>query len=271
MDISVIIPTYRPADYLWKCLDSLCSQTLDHAAYEIILVLNGEKGMFFSGIENYISMHKDTTIRLLYTEKSGVSNARNIGIDNASGRFLCFIDDDDWVSESYLESLLASAKADGVVFADIRYYYEDSDRYQESYISRVVESNRQRRNITLLSARRLCNSACGKIISRNVIGNARFDENYKISEDTLFMATISKDIASFCLANRDAIYYRRVRQKSATFSRHPIGRLVKNNISLTWKMMTIYLSAPHRYSIPFFFLQSLALMKNLVRIVRGIR
>ena len=80
------------------------NQTLEKEKFEVIIVLNGPKEPFHSEITGLISSYP--TIRLLYEEKSGVSNARNKGIEDSKGNFICFIDDDDMISPTYLESLL---------------------------------------------------------------------------------------------------------------------------------------------------------------------
>ena len=106
MEISVIIPTYKPQDYLWRCLDSLDGQTLAKDKFEVILVLNGCKEPYDGEIKNYAVNHSQLPLDYIQTDKGGVSNARNIGIDAANGDYITFIDDDDYVSPRYLEALL---------------------------------------------------------------------------------------------------------------------------------------------------------------------
>ena len=85
MKISVIIPTYKPQEYLWKCLDSLDRQTLSNDNFEVILVLNGCKEPYYSQIKNYIAKRNDLNIIFIQTDEGGVSNARNKGLDIAKG------------------------------------------------------------------------------------------------------------------------------------------------------------------------------------------
>ena len=116
--ISVIIPTYLPKDYLWECMDSLENQTLSKDEFEVILVLNGEREPYESNIRK--KLHEYTfTNKLLYSTPNGVSRARNLGLDHAQGQYICFIDDDDWVSDSYLEELLSRANANSIVAANV--------------------------------------------------------------------------------------------------------------------------------------------------------
>lgn len=110
MDISIIVPTYKPDYYIWECLESLKNQSLDREKYEVLIILNGEKESYYSNIKNWIEKNKVENFEILYTKISGVSNARNIGLDNSRGEYIVFIDDDDYVDRNYLEELLKKIK-----------------------------------------------------------------------------------------------------------------------------------------------------------------
>lgn len=115
MKISVIVPTYKPMDYLWKCLDSLVAQTLLGSEWELLLVLNGCCEPWRTQIEKYIgSKMQGMNVVFVQTDTPGVSNARNIALDRARGEYIMFIDDDDYVSPQYLEELLKAASPDTV-------------------------------------------------------------------------------------------------------------------------------------------------------------
>lgn len=94
MKITVIVPTYKPQSYLWECLDSIYNQTFSKSDYELILVLNGCNEPYNSQIKDWLSEHKDLQVQFIQTDQGGVSNARNIAIDNARGEYVTFIDDD---------------------------------------------------------------------------------------------------------------------------------------------------------------------------------
>ena len=126
MDISVIIPTYKPGSYVWECLDSVYNQTFPGRRYEVIIILNGCNEPYYSQIEEYISSHSDRcTFSLIQTDESGVSNARNIGIENSNGKYLTFVDDDELndFADSWVQ-LIATGQFAGEVIKghDIRDY-----------------------------------------------------------------------------------------------------------------------------------------------------
>ena len=99
MKITVIIPTYKPKDYLWECLNSLVRQTLSKNCFEVIIVLNGCAEPWKSQVEDFINCNmQGVDVNFIYTEMGGVSNARNIALDIAKGDYITFLDDDDYLS-----------------------------------------------------------------------------------------------------------------------------------------------------------------------------
>ena len=100
MKVSVIIPSYRPGNYVYECLDSLMNQSLDALRFEVIVVLNGTRDPYWEQLSRYAKRHGN--IRLLHEAVAGVSNARNVGMKHAWGDFFAFVDDDDVVSSNYL-------------------------------------------------------------------------------------------------------------------------------------------------------------------------
>lgn len=267
VSISVIIPTYRPHDYLWQCLDSLCQQTLQLDKFEVLIVLNGDREPYMSEIEDYARQHTALNIEILYSLQAGVSVARNVGIEKSNGKYLCFLDDDDWLSPVFLEELLAKAADDTVVFANVMSYKDSDGCVDEYYISQVFRKTSAQTDCSLLSVRRLCNSACFKLIPRKIILTTRFDTRYKISEDALFMTTLSNRFQKFRFTSPDAIYYRRIRQGSATYRKKPIGQMLKNNVSLILSLIRIYFSDVRRYNLKYFLMQCLGVTKNTLRIL----
>ena len=129
--ISVIIPTYKPQSYLWECLDSLRCQTFPVDNFEVLLILNGCRDPYQSQIEDYLLKSGMTNVRIIQTDQAGVSNARNMGLDNAIGDYVAFVDDDDYVSPTYLEELYAKASPDTI---SLCYPYAFKDGYSEKQI-----------------------------------------------------------------------------------------------------------------------------------------
>lgn len=97
MDITIIIPMKDTEDQIMKCLDSIKINTLSRDRYEVIIIDDASKQP-----SEFLSEKYD--IHYFYSEKSlGAGGARNLGIRMARGKYICFIDSDDWISFDYLE------------------------------------------------------------------------------------------------------------------------------------------------------------------------
>lgn len=110
--ISVIIPVYNVEKYLCECLDSVINQTLQDI--EIICVNDGSKDGSLDILKEYAK--NDNRIVIIDKKNEGVGKTRNVGIDKASGEFVCFIDPDDiYPTQDILESLYVNAKENQVL------------------------------------------------------------------------------------------------------------------------------------------------------------
>ena len=112
--VSVIIPVYNVAAYLPQCLESVTSQTLRDI--EILLADDGSTDDSYEVCRQWAE--KDARIRVFHQENRGVSYARNLGLENARGEFVAFVDSDDWVDGRYLEKLLDALRRSGSDFAE---------------------------------------------------------------------------------------------------------------------------------------------------------
>ena len=99
--LSVIVPVYNAEDHLEKCLDSIINQTFKDL--EIILVNDGSTDNSAKICDNYVK--KDARIKVIHQQNSGVSAARNRGIDIAAGDYITFVDSDDWLEPQMYEKM----------------------------------------------------------------------------------------------------------------------------------------------------------------------
>lgn len=267
--ISVIIPTYRPHAYLWKCLDSLELQTLEKGLYEVIIVLNGCREPYYSNIIEGIGKYS-MIVRVEQTDVAGVSNARNIGLDISSGKYICFIDDDDWVSDSYLQLLYAAIREEGhISVSNVEAINNYSGIKSKSFLSDVYMSLRHNKTVSLLRARRLLSSSCCKMIPKDIIGSDRFDVSIVRGEDALFMAQISHRIKGVDISEPNAVYYILLRPCSASRSPYKLNSALSDFFLLEYSYLKIYLSNMYKYNLFFFIGRFMAIFKGtLVKYVR---
>ena len=209
MEISVVIPSYKPGDYLKDCLDSLAVQTLDHSQFEVILVLNGCKEPYVSKAESIIqSLPPTLQIRLIQTDVPGVSRARNMALDMVCGSYVTFIDDDDWVTPNYLESMLLMAQPGCIVNSNVLSVDVEAGITKKDVLYDYHQFHGEEQT-SLLRVRSILSSACFKLIPLEMIGMRRFNTGFSLGEDALFMASLTDRIHSVRFTPPDAVYYQR--------------------------------------------------------------
>lgn len=262
MNISIIIPTYKPGSYLKDCLESINNQTMDKKCFEVIIVLNGVIKPYIEYIYSLTKMYDFNSV-VIPTETPGVSNARNLGLSRTQGEYVCFIDDDDKISPSYLENLYSKATPNNIVASNVKAFYNNSNKTENDYIASAYKKLINKNSpLSVFKGRKFMSSSCCKIISRRIIQDVRFDTNLKIGEDSVFMAKISKKVKSIVLSDSSAIYYRRLRARSASRVKQPI--LKKCNIVCKLLKKYTKMLTPS-YNIPFIATRIVAALLKLAR------
>lgn len=251
MKISVIIPSYKPGEYIKECLSSLKRQTLSADDFEIVVVLNGCDAPYQSVLEKYIQEENIVNAHVIHTDTPGVSNARNVGIDSAKGEYLLFLDDDDWVSDNYLSNLLALASTDTISNSNFLLIDDGSGKTLPYFLSNAYQRCSAYSSLNLFNARSFLSSACGKLIPRKVIGDRRFDTTHKLGEDSFFMFCISDRIKHIALAAEETVYYVRARQGSASRRKYKYSTRVLVAIRLTKSYLLQYFKNPFKYNFLF--------------------
>lgn len=263
MKITVIVPTYKPQAYLWECLDSIYNQTFPKSDYELVLVLNGCNEPYNTQILDWLSKHKDLNVQFFQTDMGGVSNARNIALDNAKGEYVTFIDDDDLISPVYLQELYEKASPDTISLCypyafndgkiEIQLPYGITDAY-----SYCIE---HKCNKLTSMVRKYFSGPCMKLIPMSFIHDRRYDVRFKNGEDSLFMFLISDKIKKVAFTSKDAVYYRRYRDNSAYTRSKTKREIIANKTSLIKAYISIYLRKPQKYSLLFFITRLLGTLR----------
>ena len=100
--VTIAVPVYNVSEYLPRCIQSLLEQT--YQKIEILLLDDGSTDESFEICRQYAQ--KDNRIHAIHKENEGVSATRNYGINKASGKYICFVDSDDYVEKDYIAALV---------------------------------------------------------------------------------------------------------------------------------------------------------------------
>ncbi len=182
--ISIIIPVYNAEKYLKKCIDSVINQNVE--SKEIILVNDGSIDNSQEIIDEYVAKYPDM-IKAIKQENAGQAVARNVGIENASGEFLAFLDSDDYLEENSYQLALNKAECDDLDIVCFDYYEIINGKKEEKQHYFLNTDDVVRKYIVSET------SPCNRIVKRKIFSdnNVRFLEN-KIYEDLATIPTLAK-------------------------------------------------------------------------------
>jgi capsular polysaccharide biosynthesis protein cpsI len=210
--ISIIVPVYKVEKYLEKCVKSILNQT--YTNLEIILVNDGSPDECGRLCDELAKV--DNRIKVFHKENGGLSDARNYGVERASGEYIGFVDSDDYIHESMYEKLYEAIKKSGTelsecgvtrVYKDmLRPHYEGEDYFlildKQEYLGEYLEN------------RRLYGSAWCKLIQRDLAKKIKFPTG-KIYEDAFYTLELLENVNKFTIISGNYYYYY-IRENSIT-------------------------------------------------------
>ena len=198
--ISVIVPVYNVEQYLEKCIESICRQTYEDL--EILLVDDGATDC--SGMICDQWAQKDARIRVIHKKNGGLSDARNAGIEVATGAWYMFVDSDDTITPDTIERLHEAAVAHDCEMAVcnmVRIYDDGSTEPFYAPVRELTVWEGQRRFETLKQP-----SACNKLFRADLFRHVRFPKG-KFYEDTFVYHILAHRASRIALTGHDGYYY----------------------------------------------------------------
>lgn len=244
--ISVVIPVYKAEKYLRRCLDSLLSQSF--ADWQAICVDDGSPDSSPAILDEYAE--KDKRFVVIHKKNAGVSAARNDGIKNAAGKYIHFLDADDWVDADFYETMLKVAK-DTVSDMVVAGFVSDNKYTKPIKYKSVQIANTIYKKLRVSFA--LTDSYVWRyLISTDFINKnkLKFDTNLIAQEDTLFVLdaiACANKIATVpgvyyhymfnedsALNNRDAAHHARVK------AQYKIGKQYRQEFARKHRVMPLW-------------------------------
>lgn len=196
--VSVIIPVYRVEKLLDRCLKSIVAQT--YSDWECLLVDDGSPDN--SGLICEDFSKQDSRFKTFHTENRGVSAARNYGIENATGEWVCFVDSDDWIDDQYLEHLVQGIRDEVNMvitnYASRRHIKCDSIRRFGEMIDYMIDSD-----IFAMSGP-YAKLYENRILKMNLI---RFPVGIHMGEDAIFNTTYMYYVSCACFMTCNDYHY----------------------------------------------------------------
>ena len=186
--VSVIIPVYNAEKYLNQCISSIANQTMQDI--EIIAINDGSTDNSLNILDE-LSLKYNGKLKIINKENGGAGSARNIGIENANGEFIKFVDADDYLNVNVLEKMYKAAKEYKVPLVRGNYQtilgpfkMEDKCSWSDVKGSQIIDVRENKDYIVKETP-----GVGNKLISRDLIGDLRFPEKTKW-EDLAIMPVV---------------------------------------------------------------------------------
>lgn len=219
--VSIIIPVYRVEPFLHRCVDSVLSQTLSNI--EVILVDDGSPDQCPEICDNYAKAHSN--IQVIHKKNGGLSSARNAGMRIARGKYVMFIDSDDWIDPETALELFTTAEKYDVDFVRFRPVYAGWPGHQDGTLCDfgtekgmheglyskpdIVKEIYPRLFATPQLTLGIIVAAWRSFYKRSFLehNHLHFDETVRYSEDTIFSARVVTATSSFYYLDGGRYYH----------------------------------------------------------------
>lgn len=197
--ISVIVPVYNVEKYIAKCLKSIKDQNFDD--FECLIIDDGSKDKSIEIAKTVIE--GDSRFKLFHKENGGLSDARNYGIEKASGEYLAFIDSDDYLDRELLSSSYEMAKKhdSDITCFDMYYVWPDGNMTISSGANQEVSSYKDNHKLIFIN-----NSANNKLYKYSFMQDKRFIKGMWY-EDLAIIPTWIAQANNVSYVNKALYYY----------------------------------------------------------------
>ena len=203
--LSIVVPIYNSEKYLEKCVSSILNQY--YRNIEVILVDDGSTDNSKEICLKFRDL--DSRIKVISTENRGVSSARNIGIENATGKYIAFVDSDDSVEPNIYIEMLKNIKRGYMPIIGYK-YVDEQDHFLDEKKAYDYDGIFQKKDFFIFCENFIMNSPVNKLFYLDVIiqNDIRFDENLSLGEDLIFVLEYIKYVDFIIIINKSLYRYK---------------------------------------------------------------
>lgn len=214
--ISIVVPVYNVEIYLEKCIKSILNQTYKNI--EVILINDGSTDNSKFICEQLVEI--DSRVRFFDINNSGVSFARNYGVEKSTGKYIIFVDSDDYVSKNMVKLLynnMLNTNAD-LSIGKVKHVYSEEDIEENSINDdiKIYEWNSKEALKEFMNTKRTSFFPVAKLYKKEFFNKFKFNSNYKLAEDALFLTELLLDNEIKVVYFDYPIYFYFHRNNSAT-------------------------------------------------------
>ena len=225
--VSIIVPVYNVKEYVVKCIESIIAQTYKNI--EIIIVDDGST----DGSGEICDSFHDSRIKILHKKNGGLSSARNTGLDVASGKFICFIDSDDYIDVDMIESLYKTCKAYESDMSICRYHIVGSNISDECEMSDKLHVYSGIEALEEMLKGKIKSLAWNKMYRKEIFTDIRFPEGM-VYEDIYIMHKLFLKCKRIVTIPNKAYYY--VWRDGSIMHQYSIKNTYDNYMALRYRL-----------------------------------
>lgn len=240
--ITIIVPVYNVEKYLPRCINSILKQS--YTNFEVLLIDDGSLDRSGNICDDYSAL--DPRVRTFHKANGGVSSARNLGIENAKGEWIAFVDSDDYLEVDYLSELFSytSNKTDYIVTLNtIRNYTKE--------MSLIISKDNIRSLFSMYKFQHY-GQPWGKLYKTEIIKKVSltFAHNIHLIEDLMFALLYLLEIESLTLITSDKYHYETGRPSSLTKNNNSYDSELAGKLELD-RIVQLYVSKDQSYEDEF--------------------
>ena len=234
--VSIIVPIFNCQLYLKRCIESILNQTYKNL--EIILIDDGSTDNSLQVCQSYQAL--DKRVKVLHKQNGGVSSARNIGVNNCHGKFITFVDADDYLESKFIENLLLFQHENDydIVLSNSMDVYDDK-KTTKILSKKKYELSKDQSVLEFLKAELFSPVCIDRLFKKDIIKDIRFDEKMQIAEDGKYL------LNAFEKSNKNLIvpfcgYYYYIRNGSAIHCTNGFNYKWLSELSFCEELITKY-------------------------------
>lgn len=233
--LSILMPVYNSQEFIKNSIKSVINQTLNN--WELIIVNDGSKDKSAQVCDEFSKL--DKRIKVIHQDNKGVSYTRNLLINNAKGKYIGFVDSDDYIDKDMFENLIKKIEiydSDLVVCGIVEEKINDrvginkvSNRY---YPKDYMKVNEMDYLIFDYINSKLFNSLCNKLYKREIISknNIKFNSNFENGEDFIFNLEYMKKINNLVFCEEEFYHY--IRKENNSITHKYVGDMYEKGIQI---------------------------------------
>ncbi|MFM4705230.1 glycosyltransferase [Aeromonas bivalvium] len=240
--VSIIVPSYKGNDTIPDMLRTIVEQTLPRSLMQLVIIVNGDDVSSLPLYENFKNTHTDIDVVIYHDSIPSASNARNVAIGYADRKFTLFLDNDDMLSENYIQALYNRRSPDTIVIGGIHDINEHGDVIKENSANRQYLLASDKPFISYNDVTAITTMIACKLLPTHHLKKVSFVPHLRSGEDVVFFCDYMskfKPSISAVPESDNAFYIRRITQNSVSRQKTTFDFCVRQRLQVIKELKSL--------------------------------